>query len=106
MIAARSVVGDCSTRGLLLSAMTPTLTFLGTPARKLFAARRAAMSRLGATSVACIEPETSVTSMIEARSMGDGDRRLRACRGDDQDRQRQREGRASARAGASLGDAA
>ena len=63
--------GDCSTRGLLLNAMTPTLTVLGTLSTKRLA--RGARRRPGGwarTSVACIEPLTSVTSMIDARSTG------------------------------------
>jgi hypothetical protein len=55
---------------LLLSAITPTLTVLGTLATKRLAAARAAARRVGRTSVACIEPLTSVTSMIDARSTG------------------------------------
>ena len=69
-MATRSRVGEASTRGLLLSAMTPTLTVLGTLATKRLAAVRAATRRVGRTSVACIEPLTSVMSMIDARSTG------------------------------------
>jgi hypothetical protein len=53
-----------------LNASIPTLTCLGTLSMKRLAARRAATSRLGRTSVASIEPETSVTSMIWACSTG------------------------------------
>ena len=69
-MATRSRVGEARTRGLLLSAMTPTLTVLGTFATKRLAAVRAATRRVGRTSVACIEPLTSVMSMIDARSTG------------------------------------
>src|SRR5215218_151356 len=55
---------------LLLSAITPTLTVLGTSATKRLPAARAAARRVGRTSVACIEPLTSVTSTIDARSTG------------------------------------
>src|SRR5512132_2774828 len=70
LTATRSFVGDASTRGLLLSAITPTLTLLGTLDTKRLAAARAAARRVGLTSVASIEPLTSVTSMIDARSTG------------------------------------
>src|SRR3954451_3331597 len=70
LTAARSRVGLCSTRGTWLNAITPTFTCLGTWERKRKAARLAAVRRFGATYVAVIEPDTSVASMIEARSTG------------------------------------
>src|SRR3954468_20179739 len=69
-MSSRSGVGLCSTRGRPLNAMTPTLTPRGTPSTKFFAARRAATRRDGLTSIASIEPDTSVASMIAARSTG------------------------------------
>src|SRR6185503_13229880 len=69
-MSARSGVGLCSTRGRPLNAMTPMLTPRGTPLTKLRAARRAATRREGLTSVASIDPDTSVASMIAARSTG------------------------------------
>ena len=54
----------------MLNTTPPTLTRLGTLSRNASPATRAALSRDGATSVAVIEPDTSVTSMIEARSSG------------------------------------
>src|SRR4051795_6314430 len=66
----RSVVGVASTVGVWLKAITPTFTRLGTLARNARAACFAATRRLGATSVAVIDPETSVASMIDARSIG------------------------------------
>ena len=68
--ATRSLVGGCRMRGAWLKAMTPRRTPRGTPRVKVTAAARAAASREGRTSVACIEPETSVTSMIVAFSTG------------------------------------
>src|SRR4051794_39655179 len=70
LTASRSRVGLCSTRGTWLNAITPTFTCLGTWERKRKAARLAAVRRFGATSVAVIEPDTSVASMIDARSTG------------------------------------
>src|SRR4051812_33545047 len=69
-MSARSGVGLCSTRGRPLKAITPTLTPAGTPWTKWRGARRAATRREGLTSVASIEPDTSVASMIAARSTG------------------------------------
>jgi hypothetical protein len=57
-------------RGRWLKAITPTRTERGTSSTNRRAAARAASSRLGATSVEVIEPETSVTSRIDARSSG------------------------------------
>ena len=68
--AARSVVGLWSRRGRWLKASTPTFTRAGTASTKRRAARLAATRRLGFTSVAVIEPDTSVASTIEARSTG------------------------------------
>ena len=55
--AARSVVGLSARRADWLKATRPTRTASGTWPRKRSAAARAARSRLGGTSVACIEPE-------------------------------------------------
>src|SRR3954471_19193046 len=68
--AERSVVGDCSTRALSLNASSPMFTRFGTFAAKLLAARLAAARRVGFTSVAVIDPDTSLASMIDARSIG------------------------------------
>jgi len=62
----RSVVGDCSRTGDWLNAITPTESEAGTLAANDPAARAAALRRLGDTSLAAIELETSVASMIEA----------------------------------------
>jgi hypothetical protein len=69
-ISNRSVVGDWRTRACWLNATTPTLIRPGTLLTKRRAARLAATSRLGSTSVAVIEPDTSVASTIDARSTG------------------------------------
>src|SRR3954470_18284307 len=66
----RSWVGLCSTWGIWLNAMTPTFTCFGTVERNWKPARLAADRRFGWTSVAVIEPETSVARMIDARSTG------------------------------------
>jgi hypothetical protein len=66
----RSVDGDARIVGVWLNAITPTFTRAGTLSRNARAACLAATSRLGFTSVACIEPETSVASRIDARSIG------------------------------------
>src|SRR4051794_35690916 len=59
--AAWFVVGLESTCAVWLNAIAPTRILSGTESRKVLAARRAASSRLGGTSVAVIEPERSVT---------------------------------------------
>src|SRR3954452_18284129 len=66
----RAVVGVASTVGVLLNAMTPTITFFGTLSRHARPACLAATRRFGVTSVAVMEPETSVASMIDAFSIG------------------------------------
>jgi hypothetical protein len=48
----------------------PTSSLSGTRSRKLSAAERAASSRDGSTSVADIEPDSSVTSTTDAFSTG------------------------------------
>src|SRR3954451_9055545 len=68
--ASRSVVGGARIVGVSLKAITPTFPRAGTLSRNARAACLAAMSRFGCTSVAVIEPETSVASMIDARSTG------------------------------------
>ena len=62
----RSVVGDCSRTGDWLNAITPTDSEAGTLPANVPAARAAASRRLGATSLAAIELDTSVASMIDA----------------------------------------
>src|SRR3954447_5129168 len=69
-MSSRAGVGLWSTRGRPLKAMIPMLTPRGTPLMNCRAARRAATRRDGLTSVASIDPETSVASMIDARSTG------------------------------------
>ena len=68
--ATRSMVGVCSTEAVEENATRPTRIFSGTASRNWLAAPRAALMRSGSTSRAAIEPEVSVTSMIEARSRG------------------------------------
>ena len=68
--AAWSRVGVCRTVGLWLNATAPTRTSSGTSSRNVPAARRAATSRLGATSFASIEPERSVVITTVACSTG------------------------------------
>ena len=65
-----SVVGGCSTCAVSLNETAPTRSASGASSRKLFAAWRAADSRSGATSVAVIERDVSVTSTTEACSTG------------------------------------
>ena len=68
--AARSVVGSWTTSVRWSNTIPPTRTFAGTRARNASPAARAAASREGATSVACIEPEWSIASTIAACSAG------------------------------------
>ena len=53
-----------------LNAITPTFTLVGTSCTKRRAAAFAAASLVGLTSVAVIDPDTSVASMIDACSTG------------------------------------
>ena len=64
------MVGDCSRTGRRANSIWPTSTVPGAPATKRLAARCAALSRDGFTSVAIIELLTSLASMIAARSTG------------------------------------
>ena len=65
-----SRVGDCSTSAFWLKATAPTRTLSGTASRNVPAAFLAAASRFGATSLASIEPERSVTMITRACSVG------------------------------------
>ncbi len=66
--ASRSVVGVCSVCATSENDTRPTRSSPGTFPRKFSAAWRAASRRVGLTSVADIERETSVTSTTDARS--------------------------------------
>ena len=91
-------------RGVWLKATTPTRTLLGHLVEEaLGGARGRRSSRLGLTSVACIEPEWSVASMTDALLDRHGDRLLRLGQRDDQRGERERVERAAARGGASPG---
>ena len=65
-----SRVGDCSTSARWLKAMAPTRTSSGISCRNVPAAFFAAARRVGATSVASIEPDRSVTIITRACSVG------------------------------------
>jgi hypothetical protein len=65
-----SALGACTASGVSEKATAPTRTWLGSWLRNVRAARWAADRRSGSTSVADIEREWSVTSMIDARSTG------------------------------------
>jgi hypothetical protein len=69
-ISSRSSVGGSIVCGSEENATAPTRASSGTSSRKRWAAARAASSRLGSTSSASIERDTSVTSTIEACSFG------------------------------------
>ncbi len=66
--AAWLVTGAWTASGLLENAIAPTFAWLGSWSMNVFAAFSAAASRVGATSLAAIEPEWSVTRTIEAWS--------------------------------------
>ena len=68
--AARSVVGSTTIRGAVENATSPTLKLAGSWSMNAEAAFWAAASRLGSTSTAVIEPETSIVRMIVASSRG------------------------------------
>jgi len=70
LVSAWSVVGDCTITGRRANWTSPTLTLPGTPETNLVAAFCAAPSRDGLTSVAPIEFEMSLTSMIAALLTG------------------------------------
>ena len=65
-----SVVGGAATCGSPANATSPTRTLEGTLSRNFSTAACAAPSREGLTSVARIEPETSMTSTTAALSEG------------------------------------
>ena len=62
----RSSVGGTRTWEMLVNVIKPRSTLLGVWSTKLFAALRAATRRVGLTSVACIDPDVSVTSITVA----------------------------------------
>ena len=66
----RSVVGVTSVTGSEAKATTPTRTFSGSWSTNDSADAFAASSRVGETSVARIEPETSIVRMTVASSRG------------------------------------
>ncbi len=104
--AARSVVGETSRLAWPEKLTRPTWYWRGTSSAKVSAASCAARSRYGLTSVAAMEPETSTTSMIVARSrglvavgLGPGERE-----GEGRQREeREREGQVTAHARAGIG---
>ena len=67
---ARSCVGGTPTAALLANETTPTRNFSGTWTRNASAAARAASSRVGSTSSAFIERETSMARITVASSRG------------------------------------
>jgi hypothetical protein len=66
----RSSVGATPTAARVANETTPTRNFSGTSSRKVFAAVLAASRRVGSTSFAFIERETSIASTIVASSRG------------------------------------
>ena len=66
----RLVLGSDRTVGVWSNSITPIETDFGAPTTKAFAACWAAVIRLGAMSVACIDPLTSVASRIERLPTG------------------------------------
>ena len=68
--ASRSSVGRSTVCGASENATSPICSSSGTRSRKRSAAALAAVSRVGATSVAFIEPDVSVTSITDAFSIG------------------------------------
>jgi hypothetical protein len=66
LIAVRSVVGGLTIWVPSLKVTRLTLSAAGSTARKSCIAATAASSRVGTTSVACIESETSTTMMTVA----------------------------------------
>ncbi len=69
-VSAWSVVGDCSRTGRRANSICPTSTEPGSPRTNRRDAACAAPSREGLTSVADIELETSLASMMAARLTG------------------------------------
>ena len=68
--ASRSVVGDTSTEAVPAKATRPRLMPGVSPSANYFAASCAASSRVGWTSVASIDSDTSMTSITVARLRG------------------------------------
>ena len=68
----RSVVGVTRVTGSLANATIPTRTSSGSWSMNERAATRAASSRVGDTSVAFIDPDTSIVRMMVASSRGTG----------------------------------
>jgi hypothetical protein len=66
----RSSVGATPTAARVANETTPTWNFSGTSSRNVFAAVLAASSRVGSTSFAFIDRETSIASTIVASSRG------------------------------------
>ena len=64
MMSSRLVVGACTTAAVPAKETMPTFTSRGRALTKVLAASWEAMMRLGLTSVARMEPETSMASMI------------------------------------------
>src|SRR6266536_3042481 len=65
-----SVVGGTTTEALLLKVTSPTLKRAGSRFTNSSAAFRATVMRLGLMSLATIDPELSMATMIVARSLG------------------------------------
>ena len=102
--ASRSVRRRARAPAAWLNATAPTRMLRGHGSQEVVrGARGRPRAAMGCTSVACIEPEMSVTSRTDARSSGTAMRRLRPREGDDERRQRERVQPPSARAGASPG---
>ena len=93
LIGSRSTVGDTSTAAVPANDTSPRLTPGVSWSANDFAAACAAASRLGSTSVACIDSDTSITSTTVARLRGT---RASACGPGQRDRE-QRPARGSAR---------
>ena len=74
--ASRSVVGGTSVSASLEKMTSPTWNRAGRRSRNRLAARCAASIRVGSTSSAFIDPETSITSMTVASSRGTGTRAI------------------------------
>ena len=70
LTAARSVVGDTSTAAVPANATSPRFTPGVSWSANDFAAACAAARRVGSTSVACIDSDTSITSTTVARLRG------------------------------------
>jgi hypothetical protein len=74
--ASRSVVGGTRVSASLEKMTSPTWKRAGRRSRKRLAARWAASIRVGSTSSAFIDPDTSMTSMTVASSRGTGTRAI------------------------------